>query len=128
MALKAGTLDDFANSMAEAMEKALDAIWRKKLNQGLPASTQDDRRMLFVAIAQGVVKHLSERARPAFKISVKVTQKEPWIVSKGGTTGTSGTGGSHSHSVTVNQETNNTNRIKSEGEGKVTLATEGILY
>ncbi len=59
--LKAGGLDDFGSSMAQAMEQALNTIL---VAEGKPPlDTSDtaevrDRRTLFVAIAQGVVNHL----------------------------------------------------------------------
>jgi hypothetical protein len=61
MAIKPGTLDDFSDSMAEAIEQALDAALTGDLLPGLPMDDtpeRRDRRRLFVAIARGVVKHL----------------------------------------------------------------------
>ena len=72
MALKAGTLADFDNSMAEDMEDALKVLWLEKTGQALSSTGQDDRRLMFIAIAQGVVKHLKDNAGPAFDVSVNV--------------------------------------------------------
>ncbi|MGB5569704.1 MAG: hypothetical protein WBM81_10420, partial [Sedimenticolaceae bacterium] len=70
MPLKAGTVDDFNSSMAEAMEQALAQEYQKLKNEGLPDMGEDDRRMLFAAIAQGVVRHLKDNLT-AFAISVE---------------------------------------------------------
>lgn len=69
MVLKAGTMrgTDFAGSMAEAMEKAFEVEWRAVKKSALPTAGQEDRRLLFIAIAQGVVRHLKENA-DSFKI------------------------------------------------------------
>lgn len=72
MALKAGGLggkgasgipDRFRNSMAQAIENALNDLRLAEGQDALStANTTEtrDRRMLFVAIAQGVVNHLVE--------------------------------------------------------------------
>lgn len=57
-----GTPPEFNGSMAEAMETALNALL---IAEGRPELLRDnstesrDRRLLFVAIAQGVVNHLT---------------------------------------------------------------------
>lgn len=61
MPIKPGTLDDFAGSMAEAIEAQLDTMLRAEGQPGLPMDASPetrDRRRLFVAIARGVVAHL----------------------------------------------------------------------
>jgi hypothetical protein len=73
MALYSGSMSDYVNpatqvvgattmkSMAEAMDKALDKLMTDAKK---PALKQDqeatDRRMLFIAIAQGVIGHLKQ--------------------------------------------------------------------
>ncbi len=74
MALKPGHVANFTDSMAEAMEDAFKSEWNAVKGVGLPAQGEEDRRLLFSAIAQGVVKHLKERANEAFNIDVRVTQ------------------------------------------------------
>ena len=57
--LYAGTLADFNDSMAQAIEDALNA-----LTGPLPTAPQqvvDDRRKLFIAISQGVINHLASK-------------------------------------------------------------------
>jgi hypothetical protein len=58
-----GKPGDFANSMAEAIENALHDILVSEGKLAFEANDNSraarDRRMLFVAIAQGVVNHLS---------------------------------------------------------------------
>jgi hypothetical protein len=57
--LYAGTLADFDDSMAKAIEDALD-----QLLGPLPSAPQklvNDRRALFIAISQGVINHLAAK-------------------------------------------------------------------
>ena len=51
MPIKAGTVDSFSDSMAEAMEHALKTEWNKIKDEDLSDAGAEDRRMLFVAIA-----------------------------------------------------------------------------
>ncbi len=74
MALKPGMLeeDGFLDSMAKEME----AVFREKLPFVVPGADPEmgeaERRLLFVAVAQGVVKHLA--ANPdAFKVEVSLS-------------------------------------------------------
>jgi hypothetical protein len=72
VALKPGTLDDMVRSMAEAMEQ----VFRTELPVVVPGADpgrgEAERRLLFVAVAQGVVRHLA--ANPdAFKVQVSLT-------------------------------------------------------
>jgi hypothetical protein len=72
MKLKAGTLDDFDDSMAKAMEHAFETIWLEQKGCALSEASRDDRRMLFAAVAQGVVKHLQTTASATFQVDVTV--------------------------------------------------------
>lgn len=56
--LKPGHVSDFANSMAEAIENALQSEWQTVKGSALPSAGADDRKILFVAIAQGVLGYL----------------------------------------------------------------------
>ena len=58
MALKPGTKNDLVNSMAAAMETAFDAEWVNFKNSPPPGAGREDLRLMFIAIAQGVVEHL----------------------------------------------------------------------
>ena len=60
MKLKAGTMGDFDDSMAAAIEIAFERVWNERMGSQLPSETQEDRRMMFVAIAQGVIRHLKD--------------------------------------------------------------------
>jgi hypothetical protein len=67
--LYAGSLTDFNDSMAQAIENALNALIGP-----LPSSPQklvDDRRALFIAISQGVINHLAAK-QEALKIDFDV--------------------------------------------------------
>ena len=57
--LKAGHISDFSNSMAEAIEVALQQEL-VLLGEVLPAAGQKDRRVFFVAIARGVLQYLKD--------------------------------------------------------------------
>lgn len=60
MTLKPGTVGQFsANSLAEAIESSFAAELRASKNQALPAIQVEDRRLLFAAIAQGVLTFLA---------------------------------------------------------------------
>jgi hypothetical protein len=71
--LKAGTVPDYGTSMARAMESALDAQLQSKGRPTLGASGAEAEymRMMFVAIAQGVVNHLQDNPR-AFETTAEV--------------------------------------------------------
>jgi hypothetical protein len=58
MALKGGHVSDFDGSLAAAIERALADEWQTVKGQALPSDGRDDRRLLFVAIAQGVLRYL----------------------------------------------------------------------
>lgn len=74
MAYKAGTVNDFANSMAKAIEDALKTEWASVKGKALPSTGEEDRRLLFVAIAQGVLRYLSEHDDTSLDVhSVQVT-------------------------------------------------------
>lgn len=74
MALKPGSISDFANSMAQAMDQAFHNQWQTAKGEPLPDAGEVDRQLLFAAIAQGVVHHLKQHANDAFQIDVQVTQ------------------------------------------------------
>jgi hypothetical protein len=67
--LYAGTLTDFNDSMAQAIENAL-----VQLLGPLPSAPQklvDDRRALFIAISRGVINHLKSK-QTALRIDLDV--------------------------------------------------------
>lgn len=72
MAIKAGTVADFSNSMAEAMEDALKAEYLALKGEALSDQGLEDRRMLLVAIAQGITRYLKSNV-DAWQISVETT-------------------------------------------------------
>jgi len=129
MELKAGTLDDFNNSMAAAIESAFERVWTDRMGTPLPDETRDDRRMMFVAIAQGVIRHLKDNAVQGLTVDVAVEQTVggtgggPLMASTGDTTS-----GAHLHDVEVTQTNTAGNMIQSEGHGNVTIVTTGELY
>jgi hypothetical protein len=70
MALKAGTVASFSGSLAEAMENALKAEYQAVKGEALPDQGLEDRRMLLVAIAQGIVRYFKDNT-DAWQISVE---------------------------------------------------------
>ncbi|KFN42207.1 hypothetical protein [Arenimonas oryziterrae] len=58
MALKHGRVADFADSLAEAMEKAMKTEWAATKGFALPDQGVEDRRLLFVAVAWGLFDFL----------------------------------------------------------------------
>ena len=58
--LKAGTTTSFHNSLASYMEAAMQKEWQAVRDEQLPEDDRgaEDRRILFAAIAQGVLRFL----------------------------------------------------------------------
>jgi len=70
--LYGGTLEAFADSMAEEMEKALNQVRVEAGLDPFPIGDPDrdrDRRLLFIAIARGIINHL-EKKEKAFMVTV----------------------------------------------------------
>ena len=86
--LKPGTIDDYQGSMAKAMEDAFKAIWPGIMGTEAP-KTDKHLKMMFIAISQGIVKHLSDKVN-ALKISVR---------SQGYTSECLDTGHLHKHTI-----------------------------
>jgi hypothetical protein len=58
MTIYAGTVEHFGGSMADAIEQALGAGLFALKGTTLPESSAQERRLLFAAIAQGVLAYL----------------------------------------------------------------------
>ena len=72
MPLKAGSNFDasgFSDSMAEAMAQAFKAEWPLVMGDAPVPETSGQMKLLFAAVAQGVVKHLQQHATD-FKVTV----------------------------------------------------------
>lgn len=96
---------DLGQSLAGAIESAFDEAWRDVNQEGPPMSGKEDRRILYVAVARGVLSYLKKHAADGFVVDVEADQKAgTTIASSGETTSTSNGGGSHTHQVTVEQE------------------------
>jgi hypothetical protein len=67
--LYAGTLTDFNDSMAQAIEAALTQLLGPL--PSAPPQLVDDRRKLFIAISRGVIDHLKSK-QAALKIDFHV--------------------------------------------------------
>lgn len=73
MPFKAGTVDDFDDSLAAAMEAALIREYDAVKHEDLPDMGEEDRRLMLVAIAQGIVRYFLDNL-DALQISVETTQ------------------------------------------------------
>ncbi len=69
MSLKAGTISDDANSMSQAMAKAFLDEWPTVMGNDPKPEMNNQMRLMFVAIAQGVVNHLKAN-QTSFKVTV----------------------------------------------------------
>ena len=59
--LKAGSIDDMANSMADRIDKAMQSEWPAAYQgKELPQQGKRDRQVMFVAIAKGVLGYLHD--------------------------------------------------------------------
>lgn len=68
--LKAGTTNSLANSMAADIENAFLAEWPKVMGDDQPVpAPSPEMRLLFVAVAQGVIRHLKDNAQ-ALEVTV----------------------------------------------------------
>ena len=56
--LKGGRVSDFSNSMAEAIERAMQEEYLAVNGIPLLSEGQGDRRLLFVSIARGILQYL----------------------------------------------------------------------
>lgn len=69
--LYGGSFTDFVDSMAAEMETALNQVRGEAGLPPLPLGDRD-RRILFIAIARGVINHLKKH-EVAFQVSVSVS-------------------------------------------------------
>ncbi|MDY6979909.1 MAG: hypothetical protein SV201_08515 [Pseudomonadota bacterium] len=58
MGLKRGSVLNFTNSMAAAMEQAFRDEWNLVKDVPIPEAGEQDRKIMFAAIAQGVLDYL----------------------------------------------------------------------
>lgn len=129
MEYKAGTMSEYADSMAEKMRTVFEGLWREQYGHDLPAESRVDRRMLFVAIAQGIIHHMKTNATDAFNLDVTVDQTSPASIESDGDTDAANT---HNHHITtVRQKNLEANKVTCKGQGKdkviVNILTTGDL-
>jgi hypothetical protein len=74
MVLKAGHVGDFSGSLAEAIETAMKQEWQLVKGEALPDIGQEDRRLLFVAVARGVIQFLDDHQDEIFT-SIRLTRQ-----------------------------------------------------
>ena len=60
--------------MAQAMEDSFQLEWDAVKKYPLSEAGEEDRKLLFSAVAQGVIQHLQEHINDALQIDVRVTQ------------------------------------------------------
>jgi hypothetical protein len=56
--LKGGSVRNFSGSMAEEMEKVMEAEMQALKGHGLPEMGRDERRVMLVAVARGMLNYL----------------------------------------------------------------------
>lgn len=61
--LKGGSVGDFSGSMAEEMEKVMEAEMHALKGHGLPEMGRDERRLMLVAVARGMLNYLKRHER-----------------------------------------------------------------
>ena len=104
MALKSGSVSNFNDSMAEAMEQAFQDEWNAVKGEPLPEGGEEERKILFAAVAQGMLSYVSDNINASLTIDVAVTQEiSNQIDSAGG-------------GVNVTQNSGSGNRVESEGQ------------
>jgi hypothetical protein len=59
MSLTAGTIGSFSGGMAEAIEDAFNKAWPDAMGSQPVPTTNNQMRLMYVAIAQGVCQYLS---------------------------------------------------------------------
>jgi hypothetical protein len=67
--LYGGSINDFADSMAQEIETAYSAVLVENGKAPLPSADPNDRRMLFIAISRGVINHMQKKQKA---ITVKI--------------------------------------------------------
>ena len=76
MALKAGTVLSFNDSMAEAMEDAFQEEWLAVKEESLPGGGEEERKILFAAVAQGLLQYLEDNINGSLSVEVRVTSTD----------------------------------------------------
>ena len=112
MEYKPGTLRDYQSSMGEQIRIVFEKLWKEKYETDLPSETQNERRLLFVSIAQGIIQHLVTNSLDSFDIEVNIEQQTntgPWISSEGNLL---------TFPIQVTQINDPNNKVKSTGKGK----------
>jgi hypothetical protein len=104
MALKSGSVSNFNDSMAAAMDQAFQDEWSAVKGEPLPAGGEQERKILFAAVAQGMLSYLSDNINASLNIDVAVTQETGNQITSSGS------------SVTVTQSSGSSNRVESEGQ------------
>ena len=61
--LYGGSIADFEDSMAREIEQAYNAVLQENGRPSLPEGEVTDRRMLFIAIARGVISHMQKKQK-----------------------------------------------------------------
>ena len=61
--LKGGSVGDFSGSMAEEMEKVMEKEMQALKGHGLPEMGKDERRVLLVAVARGMLNYLKRHEK-----------------------------------------------------------------
>ncbi len=117
---------DFVDSMAAAIEGAFERAWAEVNGSELPEKGRRDRRILFVGVAQGVIKYLKQHDADGFDIRADAVQKDGTEITSSGTLDEPG----YEHiDVTVTQDSGGDNKVIGEidrADGEISIKTEGL--
>lgn len=71
--LKGGSVNDFSGSMAAEMEKVMESEMQALKGHGLPEMGRDERRVMLVAVARGMLNYLKQHENDLIKfIKIRV--------------------------------------------------------
>jgi len=117
---------DMGDSMAAAIEEAFERAWKEVHDSELPTKGRRDRRILFVGVAQGVVKYLKQHAADGLDVAADAVQKDGNEITSSGRLDEPG----YEHiDVTVTQDSGSANRVVGEIDrvgGEISIITEGL--
>lgn len=117
---------DLGDSMAAAIEEAFERAWREVNDSGLPEKGRRDRRILFVAVAQGVIKYLKQHDADGFDIEADAVQMDGTEITSSGNLDLPG----YDHiDVEVTQDSEDDNKVIGEidrADGEISVNVTGL--
>jgi hypothetical protein len=121
-----GVEANMSDSMALDMVNAMKRIWNGVYGQDLPDEGETEREVMFAAIAQGVVKHLTARLGGAVTIDVNTEQTSGEVESENPDDVTVDTGSlGHTHTIESSEilVKQTSAAVESAGHGEIISVT-----